>query len=73
MSDGRGGSASETLPVTVHVGSAHAGGEVGASVGLVLGVAMSGAASFGAITPGVTRDYEASSRRSSPARPVRPR
>ena len=64
VSDGRGGSASETLPVTVHVGSAHASGEVGADVGLVLGVAMSGAASFGAITPGVTRDYEAWSRRS---------
>ena len=59
VSDGRGGSASETLPVTVHVGSAHTGGEVGASVGLILGVAMSGSASFGAITPGVTRDYEA--------------
>ena len=59
VSDGRGGSASATLPVTVHVGSAHASGEVGGDVGLVLGIAMSGAASFGAITPGVTRDYEA--------------
>ena len=58
VSDGRGGTASETLPITVNVGSAHAGAEIGADVGLVLGVAMSGAASFGSITPGITKDYE---------------
>jgi PKD repeat protein len=59
VSDGRGGTGSATLPVTVNVGSAHVSGEVGADVGLVLAVSMSGAASFGAITPGITRDYEA--------------
>ena len=57
MSDGKGGTASATFPITVVSASTDTNGDVGANVDFMLALAINGAAQFEQITPGVSRDY----------------
>ena len=63
----------ETLPVTVDVGSAHASGEVGADVGLVLGARDRRRGVLRRHHPGRHEGLRGASPRSSRAPPARPR
>jgi PKD repeat protein len=59
VSDGKGGAATRSLPITVSIGSVTTTGEVGADVPTLLALSLGGPATIGPITPGVSRDYTA--------------
>jgi len=60
VSDGKGGSDSETFSIVVEQRKVTTEGTVSADVPLVLGLTINGPAMIGAITPGIAGDYTAS-------------